>query len=173
MHILLKGTTKCSNMAANILHGNPKPHPPPHPHPRGGVSRSNSTFSKHGHAAYQIKENQECNNMVANIISCRSPHPSDRVSRSKFIFFRTWSCCISNYRASRMQQHGRKYFASRLLMPLIHPSPNSGDGVNRPKFSFSEQGYVAYQIEENHKCNIMDANILPAYPPPPPTLGME
>ena len=31
-------------------------------------------------------------------------------SNVKIHFFRTWSCCISNKRESRMQQHGRKYF---------------------------------------------------------------
>ena len=35
------------------------------------------------------------------------------VKRSKFNFLRTWSCCISNYMESRMQQHGSKYFARR------------------------------------------------------------
>ena len=34
-----------------------------------GVDRSiNSAFSEHGHIAYQIKEVQEGNNMVANIL---------------------------------------------------------------------------------------------------------
>ena len=28
----------------------------------------NSTFSEHGHVAYQIKENHECGNMVPNIM---------------------------------------------------------------------------------------------------------
>ena len=28
----------------------------------------NSTFSEHGHVTFQIKENQECTNMVANIL---------------------------------------------------------------------------------------------------------
>ena len=32
----------------------------PHPHdPDVGIKRSNSTFSEHGHIAYQIKENHE------------------------------------------------------------------------------------------------------------------
>ena len=33
-----------------------------------GSVGQNSTFSEHGHVAYQIKENQECSNMVANIL---------------------------------------------------------------------------------------------------------
>ena len=33
----------------------------------GSVGQS-STFSEHGHVAYQIKENHKCSNMVANIL---------------------------------------------------------------------------------------------------------
>ena len=34
----------------------------------GGVKRSKFNFSEHGHVAYQIKGNQVCSNMVANIL---------------------------------------------------------------------------------------------------------
>ena len=72
------------------------PSPPPHPR----VKRFNLTFAEHDHVAYQIKGNRECRNMVANILpAAPSPH-----RRSKFNFFRTWSCCTS--KESRMQQHG-------------------------------------------------------------------
>ena len=33
-----------------------------------GSIGQNSTFSEHGHVAYQIKGNHECSNMVANIL---------------------------------------------------------------------------------------------------------
>ena len=33
-----------------------------------GSKVQNSTFSEHGHVAYQIKENHECSNMVPNIL---------------------------------------------------------------------------------------------------------
>ena len=46
-------------MEANIL-------PIDSPPPGDGVSRSTFNFSKHGHVAYQIKENHECSIMVAN-----------------------------------------------------------------------------------------------------------
>ena len=62
--------------------------------------------------------------------------PRVGVKRSKFNFFRTWSCCISK-RESLMQQHGRKYFASR---PLPPPHPNPRDGVNRSKCNFFRTG---------------------------------
>ena len=41
--------------------------------------------------------------------------------------------------------------------------------------TFSGHGHVEYKIKENHECNNMVANILPAdpYTPPPPTLGMR
>ena len=41
--------------------------------------------------------------------------------------------------------------------------------VKRSKFSFSEQGQVASQIEENHECSNIVSNILPT---DPSTLGM-
>ena len=34
----------------------------------------NSTFSEHGHVAYQIKGNHDCSNMAANILPA-DPHP--------------------------------------------------------------------------------------------------
>ena len=52
----------------------------------GSIGR-NSTFSEYGHAAYEIKENQERSSMVANILSVDIPDPGDGVSRSKFYFF--------------------------------------------------------------------------------------
>ena len=43
--------------------------PPPYtPDPVDGVNRSKFTCSEHDHVTYQIKENQECTNMVANIL---------------------------------------------------------------------------------------------------------
>ena len=90
----IKGIHECINMVANIL---PTASPPP---PDPGVKRSNLTFAEHDHVAYQIKGNCECSNMVANILPA-APSP---LTRSKFNFFRTWSCCTS--KESRMQQHG-------------------------------------------------------------------
>ena len=40
-----------------------------------GIKRSKFSFSGHGHVAYQIKENCECCNMVANILPA-DHHPS-------------------------------------------------------------------------------------------------
>ena len=65
-----------------------------------------STILEHGHVAYQIKWNHEMQqhgNMVANSLPADPPPPpppataqGDGVNRTKFNFYRTWSCCISN-----------------------------------------------------------------------------
>ena len=41
---------------------------PPLTQPLGSIVQ-NSTFSEHGHAAYQIKKNHKCSNMVGNIFA--------------------------------------------------------------------------------------------------------
>ena len=49
-------------MVPNILHADPLPPPPPPPPPGPldmGSKDQNSTFSEHGHVAYQIKGNHE------------------------------------------------------------------------------------------------------------------
>ena len=54
------------------------------------------------------------------IFCCRLPNPGDGVKRSKFNFFRTWYCCISNKFESQMPQHGRTYFVH---IPSPDPDP--------------------------------------------------
>ena len=51
-----------------------------------------ATFSEHCHVAYQIKGNQVCSNMVANILPADPPPPPPPHTHTP----RTWSCCISN-----------------------------------------------------------------------------
>ena len=56
-------------------------------------------FSEYGHVAYQIKGNDACSNMVANILPLDYPSlgPLGMGQRgSKLNFYRTCSCCISN-----------------------------------------------------------------------------
>ena len=69
--------------------------PPPSPTMRMGSVGQNSTFSEHGHVAYQIKENHTCSNMAANIFPSRQC-PSQTLTLgmgsiclAKFYFFRT------------------------------------------------------------------------------------
>ena len=84
-----------------------------------GSIGQNSTFSEHGHVAYQLNGITKCSLMVANILQ-QTPLLTLGVKRPKFNFFRTMLCCISNVRESRLQQHGSKYFARR---PLPLPNP--------------------------------------------------
>ena len=90
----IKWNHECSNVVASIL--------PPESHPltQGIGSKGQLSSFPECHVAYQIKGNQVCSNMVANIFSRRPPPTplplGDRVKRSNFNFFRTWSCCISN-----------------------------------------------------------------------------
>ena len=58
-----------SNMIANILHADPSPIT------LGDGSKFN--FSQHGHVAYQIKGNHNCNNLVANLKPSDPPPPPD------------------------------------------------------------------------------------------------
>ena len=85
-------------MVENILPAYPLPQ-----NPRDGTIGQNSTFSEHGHVAYQIKWNHEMQQNGSKYFVRRPPPPPhthtlapDQVNRSKFSFFRTWSCCISN-----------------------------------------------------------------------------
>ena len=131
-----------------------------------GPIGQNLPFSEHGHIEYQIKENQKTQQQGSKYLPggrCLPPRPDpgDGVSRSKFNFFRTWSCCISKLRESRMQQRGSKYFARR-PPPTPTYTPTLSMGSVRKKSVFSVHGHVTYQIKENHKCSNMVANILPA-----------
>ena len=47
----------------------------------------NSTFSEHGHVAYQIKGNGKCSNMQAHILSFHTPSTPGVGSKVKTIFF--------------------------------------------------------------------------------------
>ena len=67
-------------MIANILHA--------YPSPIALGDGSKLTFSEHGHVAYQIKGNHNCNNLVANLKpSDPLPHQTLWVKKSKFNFF--------------------------------------------------------------------------------------
>ena len=94
LHIKLNGTT---NEATNILRAGsyctgPNPLPP-----AMGVKSidQHSTFLKHGHDVYQLKENYECSNVVAKTLQ-PDPDPWDCINRSKFSFFKAWSLYISD-----------------------------------------------------------------------------
>ena len=61
LHIKLKKNQVYSNMVY-------AKHPPPPQALGNGSVGQNTTFSEHGHVAYQNKENHECSDMVAIIL---------------------------------------------------------------------------------------------------------
>ena len=65
LHIKLKKIAHASNMLANV-----DPYIPPDP--GVGIIGQKSTSFQHGHAAYQIKGNDKCSNLQANILSLHS-----------------------------------------------------------------------------------------------------
>ena len=90
LHINLMGITKCSRMVANFCLQTP-------PGPWGGGPGQNSTLSEHGHVAYQLKGNHKMQQNGSEFFSPQTqPRPWGWVHWSKFNFFRTWSCYISN-----------------------------------------------------------------------------
>ena len=122
---------------------------------RGSIGQT-STFSEHGHVAYQIKEIYKCSNMVA--LFCPKTPILGMGSIGQNSTFRTWSYCISNLRESPN--------CSSLVTNIL-PADPSRDGVSRVKCNFSEHGHVEIPIKGNHECSKMVANILPTDPPPP------
>ena len=87
LHKKLNGITKCSNMVPNILPTTP----PPPTMPLTPSIGQHSTFSEHGHVSYQIK-GQHGNRYFSH----KPLDPGGWFNRSKFNFFRTWSCCITD-----------------------------------------------------------------------------
>ena len=156
-------------MVANILPIEPLP-----PDPRVGSIGPMSTFSEHGHVAYEIKING--NHLMQQHGSKYFAHrttipllPDPRVgSIGPMSTFSEHGHVAYQIRINGnhlMQQHGSKYFAHRPL--LIHPHPpDHGFRVNRLNSTFSAHGHVAYQRESGMQQ--MVANILPADPLPPP-----
>ena len=60
----------------------------------------------------------------------------------------------------------------QIFCPQTPPYPYDPRGIGS-KGQNSEHGHLAYQIKGNHEFSNMVASILPAYPPPTPTLEME
>ena len=93
-----------------------------------GSKVQNSTFSEHGHVAYQIKENHECSNMVPNILLADTlTLGMGQIGQN--LPFSEHGHIIYQFKGNqKMQQHGSKYLPS--------PRPDPGDGVRRSKFKF-------------------------------------
>ena len=102
------------------------PTPTPTPEPGNGINRSKLNLLRQGHITSQIKGITKCSDMEASILPqtpLPPPPPWDGVSRSKFNVCRSWSCCISNKRESRLQ-----LLCSQSPTP---PPPDPLDRVNR------------------------------------------
>ena len=107
LHIKLTGIMKCSDMVATFSIADPLPHDP-----RGLGQKVKSTFSEHGHVAYQIKGTHEMQLHGSKYFARRPPPPPTTLGDGiKIQLYGTWSCCISNLREMQMQQHCSKYFA--------------------------------------------------------------
>ena len=119
----------------------------------------NSTFSEHGHVAYQIKDNHECSNMAANILPTDPPypHPRDGVSRSKFNFFQNMVMLHIKLKKITNAATWKQILSLQTPIPQL-PSP--GNGVSRSNSTFLEHGYVAYQIKWNHEVHQNGNNYL-------------
>ena len=149
-HIILKGLTQCSNMVANIL----TPYTPTHTHTHdpeegtkgqiGGLRAWSqkvkiSTFSEHGHLAYQIKENHECSSIEANILLA-DPYKPPPIPLTLSLG------SGSKGQNSTFSDHGHNSYEIKEnlecssmvanMMPLPPPPPDPGDGVNGSKFNF-------------------------------------
>ena len=142
-----------------------------HPTPtlREGIKkRSKFNFSENGHAAYQIKRNHECSNMVANILPADSPlraptlgvgskGQNSTFSEHAHVAYQIeWNDACSNMVADNFTRRP----------PSSPPSrPDTGIGKKGQNSTFSEHAHVAYQIQGNDACSRMVANIFTRRPP--------
>ena len=170
----IKGNHVCSNMVANIL---PVACPLPLPLTLMRLIGPNSTFSEHGHIAYQIiLGNHECSNMVAKFcpqsplastpLPSPPPDPEGGVNRSKFIF----------------SQHGRvAYFVYQIkgnrecsnmvanFLPAVPPlpahpyplPPTLGVGSTGQNSFFTTWSCCISNNQGNHECSKMVAKFCP------------
>ena len=103
-----------------------------------GSKVQNSTFSEHGHVAYQIKENHKCSNMVTNILL------ADTLTLGQIgqnLPFSEHGHIEYQFKGNqKMQQQGSKYLprdANALASTL-------GMGSEGQNSTFSEYSHVAY-----------------------------
>ena len=115
-------------MVANIL-------PAVIPDPGDGANRLRFNFSEYGHGAYQIKENHECSNMVANILPAYPlpQNPRDGTIGRNSTFSEHGHVAYQIKWNHEMQQQGSKYFVCS--SSHTHTHTHAADWVNRSKFS--------------------------------------
>ena len=100
-------------MVENILPAYPLPQ-----NPRDGTIGQNSTFSEHGHVAYQIKWNHEMQRNGSKYFVRRSPHtlihsPLTRLIGQNSAFSEHGHVAYPINWNHETQQHGSNYFACR------------------------------------------------------------
>ena len=136
LHIKLKRITQCSYMIVNIC--------PQTPHLTLGIGPlgQNSTFSEHGHVAYQIKENHQIQQHSSKIFDRRPlPDPAVGVKSSKFNVFKHGHIKLKEItKCSSMVANN---------LPA-DPSLTLGIGSIGQNSTFSEHCQVTYQIKGTH-----------------------
>ena len=105
-----------------------------------GSKRQNSTFSEHGHVAYQIKGNDECINMQAHILSLQAP--SIPMVGSNVVFF------IFKEVMLLYQINWHRAPCKHILCPNTCHWP-LGRGQKIKIFFLKVSCHVAYQIKGN------------------------
>ena len=130
-----------------------------------GSKVQNSTFSEHGHVAYQLKEKHECSNMVPNILLADTLTLRMGQIGQNLPFSEHGHIEYQFKGNQKMQQHGSKYLP-RDAYALPRPW---GWGQKVKIQLFQNMVMLHIQIKENHECSNVVANILPEDPPPPPT----
>ena len=129
----------------------------------------NSTFSEHGHVAYQIKENQECSNMVANIMPADPPSPSIRTGLIvKFQLFHYMVMLHIKLKGITKCSNT----VTNICLQTPHCPLTFGIGSIGQKLTFSEHGHVAYQIKGNNEMQQHGSKYFAGRPSSPLTGGM-
>ena len=102
-----------------------------------GSAGQTSTFSEHGHVAYQIKQNHECSNMVANILPTDTPTLGMGSVGKNSTFSEHGHVAYQIEGNQEMKQHGSKYYVRK---PPYRPQGMGSVGQNS---TFSEHGHEA------------------------------
>ena len=112
LHIKLNGITKYIIMLADIL-------PQILPLRLWGSKDQNATFLEHGHVAYQIKGNQKCSNIVANILPAEPPLPT----ASRILGVERLNSTISDYSHVTYQIKGNHKCSNTVtnILPIDPP----------------------------------------------------
>ena len=128
-----------------------------------GSKVQNSTFSEHGHVAYQIKENHECSNMVPTILLADTLTLGMGQIGQIYLFQNMGTL---NINIKEIRKCSSK--VANICPEMPTPSPRPWGWGQKVKMQlFQNMVKLHIKIKENHECSNVVANILPADPPPP------